>query len=70
MVLAEEMRPARSGRASPGLHEPGVDPAHVIGTSTGAINSAVMAGNPPAVRIAVLTDVWHPLATAMSWPRC
>jgi len=48
------------------LHERGVEPAQVDGFSAGTINGVVMVFNPPAVRIAVLTDAWHPLATEMS----
>jgi NTE family protein len=70
MVLAKECAGAFQADVYQALHERGVEPAHVIGTSAGAINSAIIAGNTPAVRIAVLPDVWHPPPTAMSWPRC
>ncbi len=32
------------------LHDAGIEPDWVIGTSIGAINAAVIAGNPPAER--------------------
>lgn len=40
------------------LHEAGVEPAWVIGTSIGAINGAIIAGNPPAERLAKLAAFW------------
>src|SRR4030081_730290 len=40
------------------LHEAGVEPAWVIGTSIGAINGAIIAGNPPAQRLDKLTQFW------------
>jgi NTE family protein len=33
------------------MHEAGIDPDWVIGTSIGAINAALIAGNPPAQRL-------------------
>lgn len=40
------------------LHEAGIDPSWVIGTSIGAINGAIIAGNPPETRLAKLTQFW------------
>jgi len=40
------------------LHEAGVEPDWVIGTSIGAINGAIIAGNPPEKRIARLREFW------------
>jgi NTE family protein len=40
------------------LHEAGIDPDWVIGTSIGAINGAIIAGNPPENRLAKLTQFW------------
>jgi NTE family protein len=40
------------------LHEAGVDPDWVIGTSIGAINGAIIAGNPAEKRLAKLTQFW------------
>lgn len=40
------------------LHEAGIEPAWVIGTSIGAINGAIIAGNPPAQRLEKLTQFW------------
>jgi NTE family protein len=40
------------------LHEAGVEPDWVIGTSIGAINAALIAGNEPERRLEVLRDFW------------
>ena len=40
------------------LHEAGVEPDWVIGTSIGAINGAIIAGNPPERRLARLEAFW------------
>src|SRR5512134_2269120 len=40
------------------LHEAGIEPAWVIGTSIGAINGAIIAGNPPADRLDRLNAFW------------
>jgi len=40
------------------LHEAGIEPDWVIGTSIGAINGALIAGNAPAVRLERLRDFW------------
>jgi NTE family protein len=40
------------------LHEAGIEPDWVIGTSIGAINAALIAGNARENRIARLTDFW------------
>ena len=40
------------------LHEAGVEPDWVIGTSIGAINGALIAGNTPENRIAHLREFW------------
>jgi NTE family protein len=41
------------------LHEAGMIPDWVIGTSIGAINGALIAGNAPADRLAKLDAFWH-----------
>jgi NTE family protein len=41
------------------LHEAGMEPQWVIGTSIGAINGAIIAGNPPAQRMDKLSQFWH-----------
>src|ERR1700747_1215152 len=40
------------------MHEAGVEPDWVIGTSIGAINAALIAGNAPANRLARLREFW------------
>jgi NTE family protein len=40
------------------LHEAGVEPDWVIGTSIGAINAALIAGNAPEKRLARLREFW------------
>ena len=53
------------------LHDGHVDPEWVIGTSIGAINGAIIAGNPPESRIERLTQFWNGVARrgfdAASW---
>jgi NTE family protein len=43
------------------MHEAGLEPDWVIGTSIGAINAAVIAGSPPAQRLAHLRRLWQRL---------
>src|SRR5688572_30455411 len=40
------------------MHEAGIEPDWVIGTSIGAINGAIIAGNPPAGRMSRLDAFW------------
>jgi NTE family protein len=41
------------------MHEAGLEPDWVIGTSIGAINAAIIAGNAPEKRIARLREFWR-----------
>ena len=41
------------------LHEAGIEPDWVIGTSIGAVNAAIIAGNPPTARLERLHDFWQ-----------
>ena len=41
------------------LHEAGIEPDWVIGTSIGAVNGALIAGNPPSRRLEALTRFWR-----------
>ena len=41
------------------LHEAGVEPDWIIGTSIGAINAALIAGNNPESRLARLEEFWR-----------
>jgi NTE family protein len=42
-----------------GLHEAGVEPDWIVGTSIGAINGALIAGNPPDARMERLQAFWR-----------
>ena len=42
-----------------GLSEAGVAPDWVTGVSIGAVNAALIAGNPPAQRLARLQEFWE-----------
>ncbi|GLC92123.1 hypothetical protein Tamer19_15310 [Cupriavidus sp. TA19] len=44
------------------LHEAGLEPEWVIGTSIGAINGAIIAGNPPEQRLSRLKQFWDGVA--------
>ncbi|TAK94083.1 MAG: patatin-like phospholipase family protein, partial [Aquabacterium sp.] len=46
------------------LEEHGFNPSWVVGTSIGAINSALIAGNRPEHRLARLTEFWNLVARA------
>ncbi len=52
------------------LREAGIEPDWVIGTSIGAINAALIAGNPPERRLARLEEFWRRVERreAFSWP--
>lgn len=45
------------------MHEAGIEPDWVIGTSIGAINGAIIAGNPPADRVSRLNAFWDAVQT-------
>lgn len=49
-----------------GMHEAGIEPDWVVGTSIGAINGAIIAGNSPRNRLARLREFWEILASAAS----
>ena len=46
------------------LHEAGIEPDWVIGTSIGAINAALIAGNPPERRLERLNSFWDQMEQA------
>lgn len=57
------------------MHESGIEPDWVIGTSIGAINAALIAGNPPECRFQQLSEFWNRVtnqtrgyAAAAIWP--
>ncbi len=49
------------------LHEAGVEPDWLIGTSIGAINAALIVGNAPSDRIAALEEFWQRMAHKSAW---
>jgi NTE family protein len=54
-----------------GLHDAGVRPNWLLGTSIGAINAALIAGNAPEQRVDRLREFWDTICEpggALSWP--
>jgi NTE family protein len=49
------------------LHEAGIEPDWVVGTSIGAINSSLIAGNEPAERVARLKEFWRLMTFNSFW---
>jgi NTE family protein len=49
------------------LHEAGIEPDWVSGVSIGAINSAIIAGNPPERRLERLTAFWQRITDRTVW---
>ena len=49
------------------LHEGGIEPDWVSGVSIGAINSAIIAGNPPRRRLERLREFWHRITDRKIW---
>jgi NTE family protein len=49
------------------LHEAGVEPDWIIGTSIGAINAALIAGNEPKNRLAKLREFWQRVEQRPLW---
>jgi NTE family protein len=50
------------------LHEAGVEPDWIIGTSIGAINASIIAGNKPQDRLAKLDEFWTTMERPSAWP--
>ena len=50
------------------MHEAGVEPDWVSGVSIGAINSAIIAGNPPKHRLRQLQAFWDMITERKIWP--
>src|ERR1700733_13674014 len=48
------------------LHDAEIKPEWMAGISIGAINSALIAGNPPESRVSRLKEFWHLVSSA--WP--
>ena len=51
-----------------GLHEAGLEPGWVAGVSIGSINGAIIAGNPPELRLARLREFWEMITARSIWP--
>jgi NTE family protein len=51
-----------------GLDEAGIAPSWISGVSIGAINSAIIAGNPPEQRVSRLRDFWETVCRAHHQP--
>src|SRR5262245_27223257 len=49
------------------LHEAGIEPDWIIGTSIGAINAALIAGNPVDERLAKLEEFWRRVRQSSGW---
>ena len=49
------------------LHEHGLEPDWVCGVSIGAINSAIIAGNPPEQRLEKLSTFWERITARKVW---
>jgi NTE family protein len=50
-----------------GLHEAGIEPDWIIGTSIGAINASLIAGNVPGQRLERLKEFWDRMAHKSPW---
>jgi len=49
------------------LHDAGIEPDWVIGTSIGAINASIIVGNEPENRLAALQEFWQRIAHQSIW---
>src|SRR5262245_36379469 len=49
------------------LHEAGVEPDWLIGTSIGAINAGIIAGNKPEDRLSKLQEFWRRVERSTFW---
>jgi NTE family protein len=49
------------------LHEAGIEPDWIIGTSIGAINASLIAGNAPTQRMERLKEFWDGMAHKSGW---
>jgi NTE family protein len=49
------------------MHEAGIEPDWVIGTSIGAINAALIAGNGPDDRVASIEEFWRRMGRSELW---
>jgi len=51
-----------------GLHEAGIMPNWFCGISIGALNAAILAGNPPEKRLERLTEFWDTICSSALFP--
>jgi NTE family protein len=58
---------AYQGGVYQALHEAGIEPDWVIGTSSGAINAGIIAGNPPEKRLDRLREFWTSMEYKPWW---
>src|SRR5262252_7311114 len=49
------------------LHEGGIEPDWIVGTSIGAINASLIVGNAPQDRLARLKEFWGGIQRASQW---
>ena len=49
------------------LHEAGIEPDWIIGTSIGAINASLIAGNEPQTRLSRLQEFWKRMEQNPAW---
>jgi NTE family protein len=59
---------AYQGGVYQALHEAGIEPNWIIGTSIGAINAALIAGNEPDNRLPRLEEFWRRMIRREIWP--
>jgi NTE family protein len=59
---------AYQGGVYEALHARGITPDWIVGTSIGAVNGALIAGNAPEDRVAALTRFWQPASGDAAWP--
>src|SRR5205807_1955349 len=58
---------AYQGGVYQALHEAGVEPDWIIGTSIGAINASLIAGNAPQLRLQRLREFWSRVEHKQPW---
>jgi NTE family protein len=58
---------AYQGGVYQALHEAGIEPDWIIGTSIGAINAAIITGNRPEDRLSRLQEFWRRVERAEFW---
>ena len=58
---------AYQGGVYQALHEAGIEPDWIVGTSIGAINASIISGNRPEDRLSRLKDFWNRVERATFW---